>query len=319
MRGVAPEWVATYQSAAEAGVWRCEQRGGGGSEIAAAAIHDDYCDCADGSDEPGTSACAGLLLGVPLLRHGFYCASGLTLVSGGARIVASRVDDGVCDCCDGSDEAPGACADRCGEVREHAGAAQAARRRGAERKAALETQTVESRALLKVGEVDLSAMPAFGAAFHPARCVSSDQGEYTYEVCPFMKASQNKRGGDRRSFSLGQQWSWEQLPAAASQASCIDRHVDCPSWATAGECQKNPGYMHKDCQRSCGQCPAPPPLPSPGEHEWIGKLSGGEGCGGGPRRSLRLLFECGEEEALGRVDEPEPCTYSVTLTTPAAC
>ena len=53
MRGVAPEWAATYQSAAEAGVWRCEQRGGGGSEIAAAAINDDYCDCADGSDEPG--------------------------------------------------------------------------------------------------------------------------------------------------------------------------------------------------------------------------------------------------------------------------
>jgi len=55
-------------------------------------VNDDYCDCNDGSDEPGTSAC----------RKGvFYCANrGFKSL----LLPSSRVNDGICDCCDGSDE-----------------------------------------------------------------------------------------------------------------------------------------------------------------------------------------------------------------------
>jgi protein kinase C substrate 80K-H len=55
-------------------------------------VNDDYCDCADGSDEPGTGACEKVGLTCPSKPHT-------------PKVVfASRVNDGVCDCCDGADE-----------------------------------------------------------------------------------------------------------------------------------------------------------------------------------------------------------------------
>lgn len=41
---------------------------------------------------------------------------------------------------------------------------------------------------------------------------------------------------------------------AAAAAACADKHNMCQVWATAGECEKNPGYMHSNCQLSCKQC-----------------------------------------------------------------
>ena len=68
----------------------------GSAVLPIARLNDDFCDCADGSDEPGTSACAGTGTG-----DRFYCTNQGHL---GRFIPSSRVGDGVCDCCDGSDE-----------------------------------------------------------------------------------------------------------------------------------------------------------------------------------------------------------------------
>ena len=75
--------------------------GGGGAPLAASRVNDDYCDCADGSDEPGTSACGA--------AGRFHCAN---RGSRSRTLPSPLVNDGVCDCCDGSDEWGAAAAGR---------------------------------------------------------------------------------------------------------------------------------------------------------------------------------------------------------------
>jgi len=68
---------------------------------------DDYCDdTAHGTDERNSSACTF----VPSLKAAFVCAGETS-----ASIPLSRVGDGVCDCCDGSDELAGKCQDTCAQ------------------------------------------------------------------------------------------------------------------------------------------------------------------------------------------------------------
>lgn len=45
----------------------------------------------------------------------------------------------------------------------------------------------------------------------------------------------------------------------------------------------------------------------------------GQKCWNGPTRSLRVALACGPEDALSAVAEPETCTYTAVLETPAAC
>ncbi|KAI7895203.1 glucosidase II beta subunit-like-domain-containing protein [Mucor mucedo] len=106
VRGVAPEKYELYKASSD-GTWTCLD---GSKIISHSAINDDYCDCVDGSDEPGTSACPNGL---------FYCANVGHIPS---TIKSYAVNDGVCDeaCCDGSDENGGliTCPDRCKAVGE---------------------------------------------------------------------------------------------------------------------------------------------------------------------------------------------------------
>lgn len=107
--GVHPTALDKYQGA----TFECDN----GKVIPISNVNDDYCDCADGSDEPGTNAC---------LNGKFYCVNQGYVPK---TLTSSRVEDGICDCCDGSDERSGNLA-QCPNTCAAAAAAEKDKRRG---------------------------------------------------------------------------------------------------------------------------------------------------------------------------------------------
>ncbi|CAJ2504644.1 Uu.00g120380.m01.CDS01 [Anthostomella pinea] len=129
-RGVGPEFVKFYELKDE---FACI--GHPSMTISSSRVNDNTCDCPDGSDEPGTPACAvldhlspgqplpGSLSGTTNTSNalpGFWCANKGHI---GAYVPFMYVNDGVCDydlCCDGSEEFGGVggvkCPNKCAEI-----------------------------------------------------------------------------------------------------------------------------------------------------------------------------------------------------------
>ena len=83
-------------------------------------INDNFCDCpTTGADEPETNACAGLAywpgrgqtVDQVVTEPVFTCPQQPNLL-----LSVSKLQDGICDCCDGADELSGMCEDHCQEL-----------------------------------------------------------------------------------------------------------------------------------------------------------------------------------------------------------
>ncbi|GMI74247.1 PRIORITY IN SWEET LIFE 4 [Hibiscus trionum] len=99
--GISPQDLNYYKSSSD--TIKCKD---GSKKFSKSQLNDDFCDCPDGTDEPGTSACP---------NSKFYCQNAGHVSQ---FLFSSRVNDGICDCCDGSDEYDGKvkCPNTCWEA-----------------------------------------------------------------------------------------------------------------------------------------------------------------------------------------------------------
>lgn len=98
----------------------------GSFEVPAAQVNDEYCDCADGSDEPGTPACTFEARHSVKASWSFQCTDTSFMTK---EIMHSHINDGICDCCDGSDEysSSARCPNTCAAAHKKAEAERAER------------------------------------------------------------------------------------------------------------------------------------------------------------------------------------------------
>lgn len=107
-------------------------------------INDNYCDCPDGSDEPGTNSCSYKL------DQKFYCKN-TNHIPG--YIENYKLNDGVCDydvCCDGSDEyLTDKCPDKCSEIHQQFVKYKGDVSREVEKSLAIKNQIIENSSRIK--------------------------------------------------------------------------------------------------------------------------------------------------------------------------
>jgi len=278
VRGVPRDMQAHYQGFKHAVSFTCFD--GSATLASFDAVNDDYCDCRDGSDEPGTGACSHLAKPSAKMAAKFSCSWNITenLTASDARLrqlSLSAVNDGICDCCGGEDEYNGevVCRDTCAEAAAEESLHEKERLEGSKAREAYVEQAKGLKGSEQLKDVDGGPDDAFLAAA-AAPCVNFDDGDYKYEVCLFSKVTQkNLKSGE--STKIGGKGEW---------ATSL--------WES--------GQQRKDYTKLI--------------------QGGGDQCfaASAPRKA-EVLFECGKDPQVLSIQETQVCVYTVKMKTPAAC
>ena len=112
------------------------------------------------------------------------------------------------------------------------------------------------------------------------QCVSTDSGEYTYEVCFLDRTTQKPKKG-RGHTNMGNFARLDRIE--------VDEDVDASG-------------------KGLGS----------GERITM-KYENGQGCWNGPSRSTTVILACSEENEVWKIMEEEKCVYRMEVGTPAAC
>lgn len=155
-------------------------------------------------------------------------------------------------------------------------------------------------------------------------CFSKQIDKYTYEVCPFGKATQREGSsstslgtfdGFSANFSMAHfkqvRRSPDALKVAAYSANCGHARGRAASFAGATLEGRGPGRGEYSAAHFA--------LGARSLSHYHARYMQGAACWQGPSRTLTLHLRCGTKGELLGVDEPERCTYKAAMDTPAAC
>jgi len=207
IRGALPDIQHRYKAQKSAGKFECFD----GSKVFPKfeVVNDDYCDCLDGSDEPGTSACVGIVIRpAKMALSGFSCGWSSGLDHGVVRFAA--VNDGICDCCAGDDEWDGnvKCTDRC-DLENAAKQEEESRViAGAKARESYVERAKDLKQTSRWSSTDGGPDNVFLAEADNG-CLKLDDGDYIYEVCLWDTVKQKGKNG--RAFDLGRGGKWNSM------------------------------------------------------------------------------------------------------------
>lgn len=283
LHGVPKALLKSYRPDTDTLKWKCLNHD---TEIEWHQVNDNYCDCPDGSDEPGTSACS---------NGRFYCETEHRYIP------SSSVNDGICDCCDGADEYKGIrpdpkthpfpenarlapCSDECSGVMLEKELKEDVEKQGLDIKEKYYTEFLEENP-----EVLDTSVQYDTSIFGPnhvflkiaTQCYHYRSPGYLYELCPFRSAKQTD--GNNKSHRLGR--------AFDSAYDENEKHKLRPSAFNSIK------WL---------------------DHKTI-EMGEGDNCFAEVKRKIKIAFQCGTVDEILYVAEDETCVYNFEFSTPAVC